>query len=88
MDFSLLVWPAVIAAAIVLFFTPLIIAAIRHAEPIGMVVLLTVLTLAGGVFWFGALYAAFALPRNKPARRRRPLQPYQASPTGRDWEHY
>lgn len=61
-----LVWVAVVFAAILLLFTPLIIASIRNVESVGLVVLLTALTGATGVTWFAALYMACTLPRRRP----------------------
>ena len=48
-------------------WTPMIIAAIRGTERIGLVLLLTTLT---GVTWFVALGAAFILPRFRRCRAR------------------
>jgi hypothetical protein len=61
------VWIAVIAGAIVLFWLPVITAAIRGTDPLKIVVLLTVLTPLCGVTWFGAWIAVFALPGRRPA---------------------
>jgi hypothetical protein len=73
------VWVAVIGGAIFLFWLPVIIAAIRGTEPIGIVILLTLLTPLGGVTWFGAWIAAFMFPRRQPARARR-ARPYWDDP--------
>jgi hypothetical protein len=64
-----LAWAVAVLAAIAVFWLPLIIAAARQVDRIGLVVLLTLLGLATGVLWFGALWAAFILPRraNFPA---------------------
>jgi hypothetical protein len=44
-----------------------LIAAIRGAEPVSLVILLTVLALGTGpVTWIPALIAAFTLPRSRP----------------------
>lgn len=67
-----LVWVAVIGGAIVLFWLPVIIAAIRGTQPLGIVILLTLLTPLGGVTWFGAWLAVFMFPRSRPARTRGP----------------
>ena len=69
------VWVAVIVAAIVLFWLPVIVAAIRGTDALWIVILLTVLTPLGGVTWFGAWFAAFAFPRNRPTPPRRPAPP-------------
>jgi hypothetical protein len=66
-----MVWLAVVLGVFALFWTPLMIALIRDVESIGLVVLLTLLALATGVMWVGALIAAFMLPK-KP----RPRTPY------------
>lgn len=75
-----LVWAAVIVGAIVLFFLPIIIAAIRGTDPIWPVVLLTVLTPLGGIWWFGAWFAAFAFPRRRPAPPRQLALPPREDP--------
>ena len=72
-----LVWAAVIVGAIVLFFLPVIIAAIRGTDPMWPVVLLTVLTPLGGVTWFAAWFAAFAFPRRRATPPHRPAPPRQ-----------
>jgi hypothetical protein len=64
-----LAWPAVILGAMILFWVPVIIAVIRGTERTGVVVLLTLLGLAGGFMWFAALVAAFILPRRLPPPR-------------------
>ena len=52
-----------------------VIAVIRGAEPVGLVVLLTVLALGTGpVTWVPALIAAFALPRSRPCGRGRRVE--------------
>jgi hypothetical protein len=56
---------AVVVWAVVLFWSPVIVAAIRRAEPISLVVLLCFL------FWFPAWIAAFGLPRQRPVRTGR-----------------
>ena len=63
-----LAWLGVVAAVLIVLAAPVLIAAIRGAEPISLVILLTVLALGTGpVTWVPALIAAFALPR-LPAR--------------------
>jgi hypothetical protein len=79
-----LVWVAVIAGAILLFWLPVIIAAIRGTDPLWLVVLLTVLTPLGGVTWFGAWIAAFAFPRRQPASPRPALPRQPALPPQED----
>jgi hypothetical protein len=79
-----LVWVAVIAGAFALFWLPVIVAAIRGTDPLGIVVLLTVLTPLCGATWFAAWYAAFALPRRLPAPPPRPAVPLWAAPP--PWE--
>jgi len=74
-----LVWVAVIGGAIILFWLPVIIAAIRGTEPLGIVILLTLLTPLGGVTWFGAWLAVFMFPRSRPARTRG-ARPYWDDP--------
>ena len=77
-----LVWLGVVAAVLVVFAAPVLIAVIRGVERIGLVVLLTVLALGtGAVTWVPALIAAFALPRaRRPASRGRPVPPRPGSP--------
>jgi hypothetical protein len=70
-----LVWVVVIVGAIVLFWSPVIVAAIRGTYRLWIVILLTVLTPIGGVTWFGAWFAAFAFPRKPPAPPYRPAPP-------------
>jgi hypothetical protein len=60
-------WLAAVAAALALFCSPVIFAAARRTERIGLVVLLTVLGLAGGVTWVVAWGVALTLPRRGPA---------------------
>ncbi len=74
-----LVWVAVIGGAIFLFWLPVIIAAIIGTEPIGIVILMTLLTPLGGVTWFGAWIAVFMFPR-RPARASRATQVSRARP--------
>jgi hypothetical protein len=62
-----MVWAAVFVGAFVLFWLPVVAAAIRGTEPLWLVILLTVLTPLGGVTWFGAWILAFTLPRRRPA---------------------
>jgi hypothetical protein len=64
-----LAWAGAVLAAIAVFWLPLIIAAAWQVDRIGLVMLLTLLGLATGVLWFGALWAAVILPRraNLPA---------------------
>jgi hypothetical protein len=77
-----LAWTAVILGAFAVFWVPVIIAAVRQVDRIGLVVLFTLLGLGtGGVMWFAALLAAFILPRRWPsvpprqAAYGRPLPP-------------
>jgi hypothetical protein len=72
-----LVWAAVIVGAIVLFFLPIIMAAVRGTDPIWLVALLTVLTPLGGVTWFAAWFVAFTFPRRRAAPPHRPTPPHQ-----------
>ena len=67
-----MVWAAVIVGAMVLFCLPVLVAAIRGAEPMWLVVLLTVLTPLGGVTWLGAWIVACGAPGRRPAHPRRP----------------
>lgn len=68
--------PAAIAAgALVLFFLPVIVAAARRVEKMGLVILLTVLGVAGGVTWLASWIAVFGLPRRKPAAAQYPAAP-------------
>jgi hypothetical protein len=69
------VWIAVIAGAIVLALLPVITAMIRGTEQTWIVVVLTMLTPLSGVTWFFAWWAAFALPRRRPAPQRQPALP-------------
>lgn len=65
-----LAWLGVVAAVLVVLAAPVLIAVVRGAERISLVVLLTVLALGTGpVTWVPALIAAFALAR-PPARGR------------------
>jgi len=69
-------WLAAIAAALALFAAPVLIAAVRRAEKIGLVVLLCVLGLGtGGVTWAAAFIVAFTLPRSRPRPPRYPSAP-------------
>jgi hypothetical protein len=63
-------WLAVIVAAVVLFWSPVIGAALRRTERTGLVVLLTLLTPAGGFPWLVAWYMALTLPRRAPVGAR------------------
>jgi hypothetical protein len=66
-----LAWLGVVTAVLIVLAAPVLIAAIRGAEPISLVVLLTVLALGTGpVTWVPALIAAFALPRSRPPAGR------------------
>ena len=68
-------WLAAIAAALALFAAT-VIAAVRGAENIGLVVLLSVLGLGtGGVTWAAAFIVAFTLPRSRPRPPRYPSAP-------------
>jgi hypothetical protein len=62
----------IVAGAIVLFFLPVIVAAARRTENMGLVVLLTVLGVGAGITWFAAWYAVFALPPRPAAPRYHP----------------
>ncbi len=77
-----LAWLGVVAAVLMVFAAPVLIAAIRGAEPISLVVLLTMLALGTGpVTWVPALIAAFALPRSRPpAGRSRRVAPRPGPP--------
>jgi len=73
-------WLLAIAVALALLAAPPVIAAVRGAEPIGLVIVLTVL----GATWFLALIAAFALPRaSRPARPPAPRAGYPPAPPPR-----
>jgi len=61
-------WLAVIALAVVLFWSPVIVAALRRTERTGLVVLLTILGLGAGITWPVAWYFVFTLPRRPKAR--------------------
>ncbi len=70
-----LAWLGVVAAVLIVLAAPVLIAVIRGAEPVGLVVLLTVLALGTGpVTWVPALIAAFALPRSRPYGRSRRVE--------------
>ena len=71
------VWGVVIAGAIVGFFLPVIVAAIRGTDPMWPVVLLTLATGFTGVTWFAAWIAVFAFPRRRSAPPRRSAHPRQ-----------
>jgi hypothetical protein len=77
-----LAWLGVVAAVLMVLAAPVLIAAIRGAEPISLVVLLTVLALGTGpVTWVPALIAAFALPPSRsPSVRNRRAAPRSGSP--------
>ncbi len=75
-----LAWLAAVLAAAGLFAAPVIIAAARRAEHIGLVVLLTALALGTGVTWVAALVVAFTLPAARPRAPRSP-----AAPPRRPW---
>lgn len=65
----------VAAAALLGFFLPLIISAVRNAEETGLVAFLTVLTpVTGGVTWFIAFWVAVTSPRKSMAVRGRPVR--------------
>jgi len=72
---SQLIWVAVIAGAILLFWLPVIVAAIRRTDPLWPVVLLVLGTGAGGVTWFAAWWAVFSFPRRAPAPPPQPVLP-------------
>jgi hypothetical protein len=67
-------WLLAVAAAVVLFAAPVIIAAARRAEPIGLVLLLTALGITG-ICWVAALVVACTLPRARPPVPRYPAVP-------------
>ena len=70
-----LAWLGVVAAVLIVGAAPVLIAVIRGAEPVGLVVMLTVLALGTGpVIWVPALIAAFALPRSRPHGRGRRVE--------------
>jgi hypothetical protein len=73
-----LAWPVIAAAALVLFWAPVAIAAIRGTDPVGTVALLTMLTLLLPPAWFVALAAPFFLPRKDARRPYRTMPPYLA----------
>jgi hypothetical protein len=75
-----LAWPAVALAALFLFWLPVLVAAIRGAERIGMVVLATLLTILLPPAWFAALALAFRLPGKKAVCRRGTFPPHLGSP--------
>ena len=75
------VWAVVIVGAIVGFFLPVIIAAIRGVDPMWPVVVLTLITPLGGFWWFGAWFVAFAAPRRSAAVRRH-APPVRTAPPG------
>lgn len=57
-------WLAAITVSAVLFCSPVIAAALRRTENMGLVVLLAVFGVpTAGVTWFVAWYMVFALPR-------------------------
>ncbi len=70
-------WFAAVLAAAGVFAAPVIIAAARRAEGIGLVLLLTALALGTGVTWVAALIVAFTLPSARP---RAPRYPAAAPP--------
>jgi hypothetical protein len=83
-----LAWLGVVAAVLVVLAAPVLIAVIRGAEPVGLVVLLTVLALGTGpVTWIPALIAAFALPRSRPpaGRGRRAVSRPGSGPGSAPW---
>jgi hypothetical protein len=75
-----LAWPAVVIAAAVLFWTPVLIAAARGTERTGTVVLLTMLTLLLPPAWFVALVASFLLPPKGTRPARATIPPNRPSP--------
>jgi hypothetical protein len=77
-----LAWPAVVLAAFVLFWAPLVIALIRGTERVSTVVLLTMLTLLIPPAWFAALAAPFVLPRKQASRPGRTVPPHLAARPG------
>lgn len=79
---SQLAWPAVVLAALVLFCAPVIIAHLRRTERIGLVVLLTMLTLLLPPAWFVALGAPFFLPRRPAPHRGQAVPPHMAARPG------
>lgn len=57
-------WLGVIAGAFLLFWSPVIVAAVRNIERMGLVVLLVLLALGtGGVTWFASWILVFGMPR-------------------------
>jgi hypothetical protein len=78
-----LTWPAVICAALVLFWAPVLIALIRGTEKMSTVVLLTMLTLLLPPAWFVALASPFLLPRAKAPAARATVPPHLAAGPGR-----
>jgi len=78
----------VVAAVLIVLAAPVLIAAIRGAEPISLVILLTALALGTGpVTWIPALIAAFALPRSRPpvGLSRLAVPPPGPPPTSAPW---
>jgi hypothetical protein len=57
-------WLGVIAGAFLLFWSPVIVAAVRDIERMGLVVMLVLLALGtGGVTWFASWIVVFRMPR-------------------------
>ncbi len=57
-------WLGVIAGAFLLFWSPVIVAAVRDIERMGLVILLVLLSLGtGGVTWFASWIVVFRMPR-------------------------
>jgi hypothetical protein len=71
-----MIWLAVVAGAAFLFCSPVIAAALLRRDGMGIVVVLTCLTVFTGVTWFGAWIAVFMLPRKMPALPPRHVRPY------------
>ena len=69
-----LVYLAVIAGAAVLFFLPVIVAALRGTEPLWLVVVMLL------AFWPAAWIAVFVLPGRPSPARRGPERPYWDDP--------
>jgi Superinfection immunity protein len=57
-------WIALIGALAVLYLLPILIAVIRHAEDLWLVVLLT--ALPTGIGWLAALVMSCMMPRREP----------------------
>jgi hypothetical protein len=59
-------WLGVVAGAFLLFWSPVIVAAIRGIERMGLVLVLVLLALGtGGVTWFASWIVVFGMPRKE-----------------------